>query len=339
VIGIPLNDYTCLGAITELVAKLVAEDHPVFVADAARFATTEELADYIRGLPQRDDDGDPDDGPREDACEPPQRVRLGAEDINCVERTLRYIGSAEKIDPRPVRQMATIDTPLGKHTFPVENGAPVILDPRLPRNCLHCATAELVAKPMPVSPREAVAFTARMAEQGAREQRNGVRLRNVEDVLLGMIEGDGERVIDEDAAEEIAWLLATAEKIAERYGAEGVAIVRATANALRDVAEERAARQPRNAAFEVAGIRVPTGPVSALARVAARYGFRAGAQAIRGQLASLGIGDEMIGEVERELNKDGYTLGDLAPKPARSSSSSTATPHADRVGQPVKEYP
>ena len=41
------------------------------------------------------------------------------------------------IDPHPVRQLATLDTPVGLHTFPVENGAPVILDPRVPRNALE----------------------------------------------------------------------------------------------------------------------------------------------------------------------------------------------------------
>jgi hypothetical protein len=37
---------------------------------------------------------------------------------------------AEKIDPWPVRRMATLDFTWGRHTFPVEEGAPIVLDPR-----------------------------------------------------------------------------------------------------------------------------------------------------------------------------------------------------------------
>jgi hypothetical protein len=330
VIGLPLNDYECLGAITELVARLVDEKHPAIVEAAARFKTTEELAEYIRSQPQRDDDGDPDDGPREAACDPPQRVRILAGDMNCVERTLSYNGIAEMIDPRPVRQMATVDTPNGRHTFPVENGAPIVLDPRMPSTCLHCATAELSQQPQAVTPREAIAFTARMAEEGAAERRNGVRLRNVEDLLLDMIDGANGREIDEEAAEEIAWLLATAEKVAERYGAQGKAIVRATADALRDIAEERAARRTRNAVNRGpvidlgGGMRIDPAPVSALARIAARIGIRAGSAALKLKLATLGIGDDELGLVENELNKDGYSLGELAPKSATSKQPTCA---------------
>ena len=33
---------------------------------------------------------------------------------------------AELLDPNPVRQLATLDTPVGLHTFPIENGAPIV---------------------------------------------------------------------------------------------------------------------------------------------------------------------------------------------------------------------
>src|SRR5205823_15002192 len=95
-------------------------------------------AAWIRTLPQRDDDGDKKDGPKVEACEPPQRLRIPAEDPNCVERSALYIAVAELIDAAPTRQLATLDTPIGLHTFPIENGAPIILDPRVPRNCLDC---------------------------------------------------------------------------------------------------------------------------------------------------------------------------------------------------------
>ena len=48
-----------------------------------------------------------------------------------VERAALYLGVAELIDPRPVRQLATLDLEWGRHTFPIESGAPIVLDPRV----------------------------------------------------------------------------------------------------------------------------------------------------------------------------------------------------------------
>src|SRR5206468_3426532 len=131
---LPFNDHRCLGSITEVVAELVKQEDEVIRELASNHRTTASLVHYIRGLPQRDDDGQPEDGPKAETCEPPQRLRIPAEDPNCVERAALYLAAAEMIDPRPVRQLATLDTPEGLHTFPVENGAPVILDPKMTRN-------------------------------------------------------------------------------------------------------------------------------------------------------------------------------------------------------------
>ena len=132
-IGVPFedNDLWCLGHITEIVANLVKERPPWLVDMAARFSTTEALATWIRGLPQRDDEGLPDDGPRVIACEPTQRLRLPAENPNCVERASLYLAVGELIDPWPVRRLATLDFAWGRHTFPIEEGEPIVLDPRV----------------------------------------------------------------------------------------------------------------------------------------------------------------------------------------------------------------
>jgi hypothetical protein len=53
-------------------------------------------------------------------------VRFGARDPNCVERAALFVGVEEMRDPGPARQLATIDTPIGMHTFPVVNGRPVV---------------------------------------------------------------------------------------------------------------------------------------------------------------------------------------------------------------------
>ena len=85
-IGLPFNDLHCLGSVTELVTELVTHQDAVLVELAAKHPTTASLAEYIRGLPQRDDNGDKEDGPKVDVCEPPQRLRakFPAPDPNCV---------------------------------------------------------------------------------------------------------------------------------------------------------------------------------------------------------------------------------------------------------------
>ncbi len=83
-IGLPFNDQRCLASVTEVVAELVQNEDLIITELAAKHPTTESLATYIRTLPQRDDTGDKEDGPRIDACEPPQRLRIPAEDPNCV---------------------------------------------------------------------------------------------------------------------------------------------------------------------------------------------------------------------------------------------------------------
>lgn len=85
-IGVPFdnNDLMCLGAISEIVANLVEARDPLLVELAAQYPTTEALAAWIRSLPQRNDEADPNDGPRVEACLPPQRLRIPAPDPNCV---------------------------------------------------------------------------------------------------------------------------------------------------------------------------------------------------------------------------------------------------------------
>jgi hypothetical protein len=157
-IGVPFedNDLTCLGAVTEIVAKKVAEGDPEIDKLAAQFATTQELAAHIRSLPQRDDEGIPDDGPKVEACLPWQRLRFFPPDPNCLERTAFYMLVAERIDPWPVRRMATLDFPWGRHTFPVEEGAPIVLDPR--------ATFEELVQAVPPEEREGTRNSRRMRE-------------------------------------------------------------------------------------------------------------------------------------------------------------------------------
>ncbi len=316
-IGVPFNDRRCMGSITEVVAELVKDQDPAIVELAAKHSTTESLAAWIRTLPQRDDEGDPDDGPKEEACEPPQRLRIPAEDPNCVERSALYIATAELIDPSPVRQLATLDLPIGLHTFPIENGAPIILDPRVPRNALAVGVAMTAPGPVEMDGHDAIEWSARLAEDGAGTAniRNGAsRVRKARNAVMKLV--DEGAVPAPSEVDAMGWMFALAEQAARRYGARALAMVRTTARAIAEVLDEVLARTQRNFALEVGGMRFEAPKwVSQLGTVAARVGLDVGAVALRAKLASLGVDPDMIGLVEEELNREGMTLGPLAHPP------------------------
>ena len=233
-----------------------------------------------------------------------------------VERASTYIAVAELIDARPVRQLATLDTPIGLHTFPIENGAPIILDPRVPRNCLDCGIAALRPGPVTIEARDAIEWTAQLAETGAANVRNGPsRVRRARNAVMDLVE-HGAAPASPEVVEAIGWMLALAEKVSHKYGPRALQIVRTTAQAIADVADEALARAQRNVSLEVGGLRFAPAPwMSGLARIAGRIGVDLGAVALRSKLASLGIGADMVGLVEQELNREGLTLGAIAKPP------------------------
>jgi hypothetical protein len=134
VIASPMNDHECLGPTTDQIVAEVQAGNPAIVDLAARFTTTDDLAAWIRTLPQRDDDGIPGDGPKVAACRPPQRLQFDNRSPNCFERSARFVGAAELIEPERVYRLATVSTPNGLHTFPTRDGEPVVLDPKVARN-------------------------------------------------------------------------------------------------------------------------------------------------------------------------------------------------------------
>ena len=312
-IGLPFNDHKCLGSITEVVAELVATEDPVIVELAHNHRTTEGLVNYIRSLPQRDDDGERRDGPKVEACEPPQRLRIPAEDPNCVERAALYVAVAEFIDPRATRQLATLDTPMGLHTFPVENGAPVILDPKVTRNCVDCGFA--LASASVIEPHDAIEWTATLAEQSSGNVRNGPsRVRRARNAVMRLV--DEHVPPSQGEVDAIGWMFALAERAAKRWGSRAIAMVRTTALAVADIAEEVIARTQRNLSLEIGGMRFePPRWMSQLGTVAGRIGLDVGAAALRSKLDTLGIGGDMVGLVEEELNREGLTMGVLAHPP------------------------
>lgn len=219
-IGEPYNDRACLGAITEH-ARERATSADV-QAIAARFATAAELAAWIRTLPQKNDDGDPLDGPKV-ACDVPQRLRspmaamASQWDPNCVERAAFYLAAAESIEPGAVRALATIDTELGRHTFPVEDGREVVLNPTLPRNALAAGldliTAARGAIALPVSAAAAWAFD--IAEEPAAAYVDGFEVLTAAHATAGAIfEGEP---IDRQGLAALLWVLALAEREQVRW--------------------------------------------------------------------------------------------------------------------------
>lgn len=245
-IAVPFNDYECLGTITEVIAELVDQREPALVELAALHDTTDSLQAWMRSLPQRDDLGDPQDGPRVDACSPPQRLRLDPEDPNCVERAALYLGVAELIDPHPVRQLATLDVvSVGKHTLPLEHGAPVVLDPRVPRDCLDCALALSSETPVAIAPHQAIEWTTRLAEAGAVPLRNGPDRVRVARTAIDRLVDSGIAPANGREVDLIAWLLSVAEQVAKRYGPRALAMVRSTAQAIIELVDEAIARSER----------------------------------------------------------------------------------------------
>jgi hypothetical protein len=170
----PLNDKDCLGQLHGTVKEYMQT--PWVREFAAQFANVEELIEYIRGLEQRDDLGDPDDGPRL-ACEITQRARFAANDPNCFERTLLFLAVALLLEPERELTSASLILDEGWHTFPVElrNGYPyvVVLDPMSdpPRNTM-VYTAWNARNLTPAAPRNVARWFSEVVRNALSEEGN-----------------------------------------------------------------------------------------------------------------------------------------------------------------------
>jgi hypothetical protein len=337
-IGVPFdnNDLTCLSAISEIMAELVERRDPLLLDLAQNYPTPAALAAWIRSLPQRDDEGLPGDGPKVEACEPVQRLRVPAPDPNCLERAALYLAAAELIDPAPVRQLATLDFPWGRHTFPIENGAPVVLDPVVGAEELAqgmaneglaqpADTQQRNAGPVVVDVNDALEYTAQLAEERTRDLRNGPSLtwlaRNaIRTALDSGIPPDDPKTLDA-----MGWFFAHAEDAARGYGRRALTIVRTTAAAITDLIDDLLAREQRNLSLEIAGNRydVPSWLSDAVGTVG-KIGLDLGTAYLRPHLLDAGITGEMLQLVEQELNAEGFSLGPLS-KQGQSISSALAS--------------
>jgi len=332
-IGLPYNDHQCLGAISQILATMVDERDPVLLELAAQYPRTRDLVDYIRSQPQRDDLGDPADGPRVHACSPPQRVRIGADDPNCVERAALFCAVEEINRPQHTYQLATVDTPVGMHTFPLKDGKPIVLDPRVTNECLECGLAISTPGPIAVEPRNAIAWMIDMAAQDAGQLRNGPS-----QLYLG--KNAIRRLIDDGAApapreiDAMGLLFALAERAARRYGTRAIGIVRTAARALADVLDAVLAH--RNARIDIGGLRFDTPAwLDDTAGALGNVGLGIGSALLRSKLDALdlpgiiglpGGTGAVLGLLESELQQKGRTLGDVAHPPQLATFAKFATP-------------
>ena len=329
-IDAPLNDRGCLDDITATIAELAEAGDPALAEVAAWFDDTRGLARWIRSLPQRDDLGAPSDGPRVPTCHPPQRLRIAPADPNCVERAALYLGAAELIDPRPVRALTTIDVPGGRHTLPVEDGAPV-LDPAVSRNAARAelwraARTRNGAAPVAMSPTQAVDWIALLAAEPAGCFAGGVdRVRAGHRAMRAVLRGEA---VDADQVADMAFVLGLAHHEAHHYGDTGRCIVGTTAIAIDRIEGETR----RNAGPELHVGRYRVRPdrvvLGKLGRVGGRIGYRVGLAALRAKLATLGISPPVVDALERELNAEGLSLGPLAAHPPMPGTLAAMTPDA-----------
>lgn len=215
----PLNDRECLDLLHEEVRRRVR--HPVYVGLAQAFHTPEEIAAFIRSRPLELDHGSPLDGPRL-ACIPSQRLRHLPEGINCFESTAMYMPLAEIIDPSTPRTSCTIRVGRGYHTFPVDQGQAVILDPELPpRNAMdagiYTCQRRNGLRPTILQAGEARPWLLRVAANAARTPIERTAVRTAVHALNRSLY-HGEPLVDLHA---LATAIALAETEAPLWGEDG----------------------------------------------------------------------------------------------------------------------
>jgi hypothetical protein len=408
VIAAPMNDHACLGPTTELILAEVEAGNPTLVELASRFSDTDTLAAWFRTLPQRDDDGVPGEGPKVEACRPPQRLQFDNPTPNCFERSAVWTGTAELIDPEPVYRLSTIETPNGLHTFPTRDGVPVILDPHGTRNtprgtvpevdvetrrlrlrrrigldetkglrgdlararkakelgqptgidgkpidqeiaeyekALAYYQAQLAAlaprdarnaggtAPIMLTPTEAIDWIAELAKVPAERLPGGSRrVERGHRAMRGVFVLQPICIAD---ARDVALVLALAEREARAYGLAGLKIVHSTTHALDaldQLAAERVTAPIRNSPLSALGAlfdpRALAPWLGALTRVGGRVAGGIGLETLKLKLAAVGVSAPVIAAFERELNREGLSLGPLAKPVPMLGSLDSMTPQA-----------
>jgi hypothetical protein len=314
VIAPPLNDRPCLGTVTEFARRLVIERREELSAIASQFATTYELARWIRQKPQVDDHGIPGEGPKVHACRPPQRLRVLWKAPNCFERTVDYVVLAELIDPNPRRAMVTINTRNGKHTLPVEDDQPVVLDPGMTRNELEGALFQLDRRALSVSRNEALDWIVAIAEEPAAAHGDAHRVRNARTAMRAVMAGEE---ITPQSVADIAYTVDEADRESGRFGARGRELHRRAAEGLTNALITQR-RRNAGAALQLDNL-IQIGATllqHQLSQPSKRSSGSSASSSGQSQLGKLGMGNQLLVELEKLIGKDGIkqgmTLGGVA---------------------------
>jgi len=294
----PLNDHQCLAAITDAArAKVSAAEIGEI---ASRFESVAQLVAWIRSLPHQPDTADPVDGPKIEACDVPQRLRLPTGTPNCVERSALYVAVAERIDPATVRRLATVQTPKGRHTFPIEDGRPVVLDALMPRNAL-CAGIDAIdraaGRSQPLTFGDALTWIVCVAEEPATARPDGIRkVRRAQRAVALVLDG---RPVTRRDLEALLWCCAVAEREAIWWGGGRARLVERT---VAQLGRQMEAAGPRDRVrIEIRPAREILGSVG---RVAGRVAKPLALGALRAGLAQYGVPPELVDQVAGEITHE-----------------------------------
>ena len=179
-----------------------------------------------------------------------------------------------------------------------------------------------------IGPAEALRWIARIAGEPAARYRNGSH--RVSNAQRGFHELVRHRRLPRNAIDDMGFAFAVAEQAAQMFGVRGLEIVRLGSMALRHAMRPRRQGAPRNLSLRIGGytVKPDVGTLSSLARVTGRLGWNIGSAALRAKLAEYGIGAPVIREVERELNREGLSLGALAKPPPMPGTLEALTTEA-----------
>ena len=150
------------------------------------------------------------------------------------------------------------------------------------------------------------------------------RLRNAERALSAMHQGER---LPRNAAEDLGFALALAEAEAELYGDPALEAVEVSERVVRNLLR----RAPRNAfAIKIGGstIRPNWDVLSSLGSVGGKLAVKVGSAYIKSQLGWLGLAPDVIKAVEKEMNAEGLSLGELAKPPPEKGTLAALTTSA-----------
>lgn len=327
----PVNDTECLGKLTELATR--NSETEAIRQLAGNFENVSELQAFVRGLPQRNDDGT-GPGPFIDCGAVKQRARNLPGNPNCFERSALYLAVAENIDPEAKRQLATMNIDgYGLHTFPVENledgelVSPtniVVLDPEVPATRNAFAAGVQVERRRNnagsmlagiVRPLQMLQWILALANESQRALAAPIR-NSAESIDSLLLRG---QPLGPSAVRDLGYTLALARREAGLFG---------------DWAVRRVDAVARNLSLFGVRIRPDVPKLKRVGRAFVGLGGELAGPAFLAYLASQGVPPQVVMQLENELQKEGLTLGSFAPP---EQASPTPVPPTRAPAQTMPE--